>query len=93
MRLTRGRAGTRQSRTLKLTNVGDGPLVVQAVTTTCGCTEVDFSSEPVRPGQQRELTVSYDADERGFLNKVISIYTNAQDAPYKVRVTGNERNN
>ena len=44
-----------------LTNESNNLLVIQDVTTSCGCTKVSYSKEPVRPGAPLELTVTYEA--------------------------------
>ena len=51
-----------------LTNESNNLLVIQDVTTSCGCTKVSYSKEPVRPGASLELTVTYEAEEKGHFN-------------------------
>lgn len=80
--------GEEQVKKLKIVNVGSGMLVIKGITTSCGCTEVEFSSEPLRSGQIAELTLRYNSDEKGYFSKSISIYTNAAEAPYKVDIKG-----
>ena len=52
-----------------LTNEGNNLLVIQDVTTSCGCTKVSYSKEPVRSGASLELTVTYEAEEKGHFNR------------------------
>lgn len=40
----------KQERSFILTNTDNQLLVIQDVTTSCGCTKVEYSKEPVRPG-------------------------------------------
>lgn len=77
-----------QTHTIKIINTGKGALVIQGITTSCGCTEVEYSKEPISSGQFSELTVHYTPDETGFFNKTISVYTNAAEAPVIIRVKG-----
>lgn len=77
-----------QTHTIKIINTGKGALVIQGVTTSCGCTEVEYSKEPISSGQFSELTVHYTPDETGFFNKTISVYTNVAEAPVIIRVKG-----
>lgn len=81
--------GEPQIRKVQVTNTGRELLVINDVTTSCGCTEVEFSREPVRPGQSTELTVRYNPDEKGFFSKTISIYSNAGSTPATIVLKGN----
>ena len=74
---------------VQVTNTGSELLVINDVTTSCGCTEVEFSREPVRPGQSTELTVRYNPDEKGFFSKTISIYSNVGSTPATIVLKGN----
>ena len=71
-----------------LTNTGQNLLVIHDVVTSCGCTKVEYSKQPLRPGETTELTVRYEADKSGHFNKAITIYSNAVGSPHKLRVRG-----
>lgn len=71
-----------------LTNTGQNLLVLYDVVTSCGCTKVEYSKQPLRVGETTELTVRYEADESGHFNKAITIYSNAVGSPHKLRVRG-----
>ena len=81
--------GEPQKRKVQVTNTGSELLVISDVTTSCGCTEVEFSREPVRPGQSTELLVRYNPDVKGFFSKTISIYSNAGNTPATIVLRGN----
>lgn len=72
----------------QLTNKGDNLLVIHDVITSCGCTMVEYSKQPVRPNETMELTVRYEVDEVGSFNKVLTIYSNAVGSPHKIWVKG-----
>lgn len=71
-----------------LTNTGINPLVVDDVATSCGCTSVDYSKEPVRPGDSVSLHVTYKADHPEHFDKTITVYCNAKPSPVVLRITG-----
>ena len=71
-----------------LTNTGQNLLVLYDVVTSCGCTKVEYSKQPLRPGETTELTVRYEADKSGHFNKAITIYSNAVGSPHKLRMRG-----
>ncbi len=78
----------KQERSFILTNTGNQLLVIQDVTTSCGCTKVEYSKEPVRPGESLELKVVYEAEKAEFFNKVITVYCNANNSPIRLVVKG-----
>ena len=71
-----------------LTNTGQNLLVLYDVVTSCDCTKVKYSKQPLRVGETTELTVRYEADETGHFNKAITIYSNAVGSPHKLKVRG-----
>ena len=75
--------------TFRLKNTGEKPLVMQDVVTSCGCLTVDYSQEPVMPGKEAVIGVTYKADSPGYFNKVVTVYCNAEDSPIRLRVSGN----
>ena len=52
----------KQESSFVLTNTGSNLLVIQDIITSCGCTKVEYSKEPARPGVTCEVKVSYEAE-------------------------------
>ena len=62
----------------EFTNTGNQPLIVQDVTPSCGCTNVDWIKAPVLPGQKGWIALSLKTDEQhGVFNKEVYIRSNA----------------
>ena len=78
----------KQERSFVLTNTGNQVLVIQDVTTSCGCTKVEYSKEPVRPGASLELKVIYEAEQADHFNKAITVYCNAENSPLRLTIKG-----
>ena len=78
----------KQERSFMLTNTGNEPLVVYDVTTSCGCTKVEYSKEPIRPGGTLEMKVIYKADNIGRFSKTIKVYCNTDNSPFLLHVIG-----
>ncbi len=72
-----------------ISNVGKLPLIINDVITSCGCTKVDYTKKPVSPGENIILKIKYKAEQPEHFNKTITVYCNAENAPFKLRVTGN----
>ncbi len=78
-----------QKATFTLKNTGDKLLVIHDIVTSCGCTTMSYSKEPVRPGQEVTLEVAYKAEHPGYFDKTITVYCNAEGFPLKLRINGN----
>ena len=44
--------------TFRFMNVSQDPIQIDNIATSCGCTTVQYSVEPIQGGEQGELTVS-----------------------------------
>ena len=63
------------------TNVGEVPVTVLKVTTTCGCAVPSFDSRKVNPGEQSSLTVTYHPKGHpGTFDRRIFVYTDLSGA-------------
>ena len=80
-----------KSHRFGLTNTGNGLLVIQDVVTSCSCTKVEYSTEPVRPGETLEVKVSYEAEEAGRFNKSVMVYCNTKASPLRLTIKGESR--
>lgn len=78
-----------QNTTFLLKNIGDKAFVINDVTTSCGCTSVEYAKEPIRPGKSLTLHVTYKADHPGHFDKTISVYCNVPSSPIQLRIDGN----
>ena len=69
-------------------NKGDAPLVINEYKVACTCTVVQFPYKPVLPGEEGELSVSFDSDGKtGYQDRTISILSNASKSPHEIRIT------
>ncbi len=61
----------------KLKNTGNAPLILTRVATSCGCTASEWTKEPILPGNEGVVTVSYNPKGRpGQINQRITVYSN-----------------
>ena len=69
--------GEQVSYTYRFKNTGDAPLIISAVEKTCGCTDTKFPKEPVKPGEEGGITITYDSKgHKGFQNKRVIVKAN-----------------
>ena len=78
----------------RLRNTGTGPLVIKDISTSCGCTSVEYEKQPIAAGAEGAFSFRFDSRGMyGMQMKLIEIETNASPHPYKVmvraEVTGN----
>ena len=81
----------KQERSFVLTNIGTNILVIHDVITSCGCTQVEYRKEPARPGDTLELKVSYEAEDKGFFNKTLTVYCNTRNSPLRLMIRGSAK--
>ena len=81
----------KQEKSFVLTNTGNGLLVIQDIITSCGCTKVEYSKEPIRPGGTLVVKVIYEAEKAGHFNKTVTVYCNTKDSPLRLTVKGTAR--
>ena len=74
--------GDRLTHVFKLKNSGTGPLLIDRVTTSCGCTAAVLKNKEVLPGGEGEIEVTFDTNRRGGDNhKTITILSNDPNNP------------
>ena len=77
------------STQFEFTNTGKSPLIIQRVSTSCGCTTPSYTKEPVLPGKKGTISASYSTVRRpGTFNKTIRVYTNVPDTVYVLTIKG-----
>lgn len=70
-------------------NVGDAPLIIQRAHASCGCTTPDYTKEPILPGKEGTITVTYSTVGRpGVFDKSITIFSNVPDSVYVLKIKG-----
>lgn len=70
-------------------NEGDAPLIIQRVQTTCGCTTPNYTTEPILPGKEGVIKVTYSTTGRpGAFSKKVTVFSNVPDEVYTLTVKG-----
>lgn len=78
-----------KSGSVRFVNSGPEPIAVVGARPSCGCTSVDFSDEPVAPGDTAVISFTYDPYGRpGKFDKSIRVYIGENDS-YKIGIVGN----
>jgi hypothetical protein len=71
--------GEKVTFAFKFKNTGKAMLLISNVSTSCGCTVIDYPKEPIKPGQSGKIDVSFDSEgKRGSQNKTATVFANTQ---------------
>ncbi len=81
--------GEQVSKTFVFKNTGDNPLVISDVKTSCGCTVPSYSKEPVGPGSEGFLKVTFNsAGKSGSQHKTVTVISNTDPEYTDLILTG-----
>ena len=90
--------GQKLAISFRFKNTGDKPLVIESVQPACGCTVADYPKQPLKPGEEGEITGEFKSEGReGQQHKEITVNTNtamrSQNLIFEVTVAGNPKRN
>ncbi len=69
-------------------NNGNEPLILTDVHSSCGCTIPSWTKEPVMPGKEGVIKVSYNTNRLGIIDKNITVTSNASNSPVVLHIKG-----
>lgn len=77
------------SCTFTMKNISDKPVVIYNVVTSCGCTDVTWTREPVMPGKTGTISTVYTNDEGPYpFDKALTAYISGIGNPVILRIRG-----
>ena len=77
------------SCTYSLKNISNEPVVIYNVVSSCGCTDVKWTKEPLRPGAVGTVKATYKNDEGAYpFDKTLTVYLNAVKQPIVLHLRG-----
>lgn len=82
--------GGNVSHEFRFTNTGDGNLVIIDATATCGCTRPEYPQNPIAPGKEGVIKVTYNPNLRpGPIDRTVTVKTNGSPKKVRLRIKGN----
>lgn len=81
----------KQEKDLIIRNTGQAPFVIDEILTSCGCINIDYNKKTILPNDSICVKVIYQAEHPEHFNKTITIYCNAENAPVKLKVSGDAK--
>jgi len=70
------------------TNTGKEPLILSNVRSSCGCTVPSWPKEPIKKKKSGVIKVKYNTNRMGVINKSITVYSNANNSPIRLKISG-----
>lgn len=80
--------GDEGKRIFEFTNVGDEPLIIKEIKTSCDCAIPKKPEKPIMPNEKITLTVEYDTTKVGGFSKEIIIFSNAKEKVKRIKIKG-----
>ncbi len=80
--------GSEGKRVFEFTNIGEAPLIIKDIKSTCGCTVPSKPEKPIMPGETGKIEVSYDTKRLGGFSKAITVYSNAKAERKMLKIKG-----
>ena len=69
-------------------NTGKEPLVLTNVRSSCGCTVPTWPKDPIKRKKTGVISVKYNSNIVGNFSKTITVYTNTDESPIRLRIKG-----
>lgn len=76
-------------RVFKFKNVGEAPLIISKVKSSCGCTVPKKPDGAIMPGETGEIEVKYDTRRVMPIRKTITVMSNAERPTIALKIKGN----
>ena len=77
------------SCTFTVSNTGQKPAVIYNVVSTCGCTDVSWTREPIMPGKSGSISATYSNDEGAYpFDKTLTVYFSDVKKPVTLKLRG-----
>lgn len=75
--------------TFTASNISSKPVVIYNVVSSCGCTGVKWTREPIMPGNSGKITATYSNDEGPYpFDKTLTVYLSGVKKPVILRLRG-----
>jgi len=80
--------GSNGVRVFEFKNIGDAPLIIENVYSSCGCTIPTWPKAAIQPGESGKIEVKYDTNRVGPIRKTITIYSNTDEPTKALKIKG-----
>ena len=79
--------GEKVSYSFRFTNTGGSDILINKVSTSCGCTVGNYPKTPIKPGESGSIDVTFNSyHKKGHQNKTVAIMANTEPNRTTLRV-------
>lgn len=64
------------------------PIIIETATAECGCTTPTYPKEPIMPGKENKIIVTYNAANAGSFTKKVHVKFAGVDTPVDLTIEG-----
>lgn len=72
----------------EFTNIGNEPIIIKSIQSSCGCTVAKRPEKPIMPGEKGSIKVVYDTKRVGGFLKSLVIMSNAKEERKVLKIKG-----
>ena len=78
-----------QQCTFTVTNISEQPVVIYEVVSSCGCTDVQWTREPLQPGKSGTISATYNNEDGAMpFDKTLTVYLTGLKKPVTLHIRG-----
>lgn len=78
-----------KSCSFKVKNISSEPIALLEVVTSCGCTEAQWTREPLQPGKTGTISATYKNEDGPYpFDKTLTVYASGLNKPVILRLRG-----
>lgn len=82
------------SCTFTFTNIGSKPFLLLTAVASCGCTDVEWTKEPIQPGKSGKVEATFDNNDGPYpFDKTVTVYVSDVKKPYVLHLRGTAHEN
>lgn len=82
------------SCTFTFTNTGTQPVLLLSAVASCGCTEVEWTREPLQAGKSGTVSATFDNNDGPYpFDKTVTVYVSDRKAPFVLHLRGTAHEN
>ncbi len=80
--------GTPVTHDFLFSNIGEGNVIIENASASCGCTTPSWPQQPIMKGKTDKVTAGFNAAAPGTFEKAIYVKLKGIDYPFELKITG-----
>lgn len=72
----------------KLKNIGENPLIIAGVNSSCGCISTYYDKHPIGSGDTLNIIAEIKTETEGYFEKTLMVHCNTNNSPITLKIKG-----